>query len=139
MNENTMIPLTDFASDIQNVSTAFCSMDANTAEEKKILFNAMNNPDERLSDCVNKIIKIKDVYCETVQMVNEQTGEVTEAPRIVLIDVDGKSYQSVSSGVYNSLKKLMQIYGVPTWDEPIAVIPKQLTKGSYKIMTLSLA
>jgi hypothetical protein len=125
--------------DMTTAKTSFCSMDAKTDEEKGKLFNATNNPDARLSDCINQKIYVKDLYIEVVNCTNEETGEITPAPRIVIIDKDNKSYQCVSVGIYSALKKMIQIYGVPTWSTPIPIMVKQITKGARKMLTLNIA
>lgn len=119
-------------------STAYCSFKAETLEEKAKLFNLMNSPDYRISDCINKTIYVKDVYMEVVVCTNEETGEVSNAPRVVVIDKDGVSYQSVSFGILNSVKKLMTIFGTPTWEEPIPIVVKQVSKGKNKIYTFEV-
>lgn len=124
--------------DMTTAQTSFCSMMADSAQDKAKLFNAMNNPDERLSDCINKRIKAKDLYVEIVNCTNEETGEVTACPRIVIIDDQGKSYQAVSIGIYSALKKVIQVYGSPTWDTPVTLEVKQITKGNRKMLTLNV-
>ena len=124
--------------DMTTAKTQFCSMQAETDAERAKLFNAMNNPDERLSDCINKQIKAKDLYIEVVNCTNEETGEVTACPRIVIIDEKGKSYQCVSIGIYSALKKIIQVYGAPTWDKPVTIEVKQITKGNRKMLTLNV-
>lgn len=123
-------------SDQKNVS--FCSMSAGTPEEKVQLFNAMNNPAKAIKECVNMELKIKDVFVEVVTCINEQTGEAKECPRIVLIDENGVGYTAVSLGVFSSLKKIFQVFGFPTWDTPITIVPKVISKGTKQITTLSL-
>ncbi len=121
-----------------SIGASFFSGSAKTPEEKKLLANAMNNPDKRLADCINQEIAIKDLYVEQVDMVKE-TGEVQICPRIVLIDKDGVSYGCVSFGILGSLKKIMSVYGVPTWDEPVTVKPVFITKGNdRRILSLLL-
>lgn len=124
--------------DMTTAQTSFCSMMADSAQDKAKLFNAMNNPDERLSDCINKRIKAKDLYVEIVNCTNEETGEVTACPRIVIIDDQGKSYQAVSIGIYSALKKVIQVYGSPTWETPVTLEVKQITKGARKMLTLNV-
>ena len=96
----------------------------------------MNNPDFRIADCINKKINAKDLYIEVVNCTNEETGEVTACPRIVIIDDHGKSYQAVSVGIYSALKKVIQVYGTPTWDEPVQLEVQQISKGTRKMLTL---
>ena len=94
----------------------FCSMTPKNEDEEIILFNAMNNPEKRIGDCINMTIEVKHVYCEVVTCQNRETGEESTCPRIVLIDKDGIGYQAVSMGVFSALKKVMSIKGNPaTW------------------------
>lgn len=133
MSETTALVLGELSN-----PNIYCSIKNETKEDKKRIFNVMNAPDYRLSDCINKKISVKDVYIEIVDMVKQDTGEVTKTPRVVLIDKDDKSYQCVSYGVFNSLKKLMMIYGEPSWNEPVDVVVKQVTRGDRKILTLTI-
>lgn len=117
----------------------FCSMTANTPEEKKALFNATNDPDHRIKEYVNKPIKVKDVFVEVVECTNRETGEVRKCPRIVLIDEKGVSYTAVSIGVFSALRKLFTIYGTPdAWEKPISLTPKLIEKDKFSILTLSM-
>ena len=126
------------AVDMTTAQTQFCSMKAETKEEKTALYNAMNNPDKRLADCINMQIKAKDLYVEVVNCTNEETGEVTACPRIVIIDEKGVSYQAVSIGIYSALKKVIQVFGAPSWTDPVTLEVKQITKGSRKMLTLNV-
>lgn len=120
------------------VGANYFSGSVKTPEDKKRLVNAMNNPDKRLADMVNTEIQVKDLYVEQVEMVNE-TGELQTCPRIVLIDADGVSYGCVSYGVLGSLKKIMAVYGQPTWEDPVVVKPVFITKGNdRRILSLLL-
>lgn len=116
----------------------FCSMVATTEKDKKTLFKAQNSPDKRLKDCVNMKLKIKDVYVEVVKLEDQNTGEMMYAPRIVLIDMDGVGYQCVSKGVFSGLKKLFNIFGMPTWEKGLEVTPKLVNKGNNNILILDI-
>lgn len=148
-NRNAMIPASNapavwndegfnLKADMTTAQAQFCSMTANSKEEQVKLYNAMNNPDERLSDCINMTLNVKDIYVEIVTCTNEETGEQTQCPRIVLIDAEGKSYQCVSIGIYSAIKKAIQVFGVPTWHEPVKMEVKQVTKGTRKMLTLNV-
>lgn len=129
----------DISVDMTSAQLAFSSLQATTDDEKAHLFNAINNPEKRLADCINMKIKAKDLYIEVVNCTNEETGEVTACPRIVIIDDKGVSYQAVSLGIYSALKKVIQIFGTPTWETPIVLEVKQVTKGQRKMLTLNIA
>lgn len=144
-NQNSAAPVNTFAdegfnlvADLTTAQLSFCSMSADTPEGKAKLFNAMNNPDERLADCINKRIAVKDLYIEIVNCTNQETGETSTCPRIVVIDAQGKSYQCVSIGIYSAFKKIIQIYGAPTWETPVIVEVKQISKGTRKMLTLNV-
>lgn len=128
----------NLTTDLTTAQMAFCSMKAETVEEKTKLYNAMNNPEKRLGDCINMTIKAKDLYVEIVNCTNEETGEVTACPRIVIIDDKGVSYQCVSIGIYSAIKKIIQIFGAPTWKTPVNLEVKQITKGARKMLTLNV-
>mgnify|MGYP005868490715 FL=1 len=122
-----------------NQKPAYCSIVAETFEDKAKIFNAMSSPDERLRNHINEIIKIRDVYCEIVECTNKDTGETSEAPRVVLIDTEGKSYQCVSTGIFNSLKRLFTVFGMPTWEKGVPCKVKQVSNGERQILTLVVA
>lgn len=141
-NQNRMNVFADegfnVAIDMTTAKTQFCSMMAQTEDERASLFNAMNNPDKRLADCINMTINAKDIYVEVVDCTNEETGEVRACPRIVIIDDKGVSYQAVSLGIYSALKKVIQVYGAPTWATPIKLKVVQVSKGTRKMLTLNV-
>lgn len=126
------------AVDLTSAQTQFCSVVAATPEEKAKLFNAMNNPEKRIGDCINMTINAKDLYVEVVNCTNEKTGEVTACPRIVIIDDKGVGYQAVSVGIFSALKKVIQVFGAPTWESPVKLKVQQITKGSRKMLTLNV-
>lgn len=136
--EITQIENEDYIADLSSGTTSFCSLIAKTDTDRAILFKAMNNPEHRLSDFINKTIRVKDIFCEVVTCHNRETGEATKCPRIVLIDNNGKGYQCVSLGIFSAVKKLFQIFGNPTWDKPIPLTVVQVTKGERKMLTLDI-
>lgn len=127
-----------FIADLTTRTEMFCSIHADTPEQKKMVFNAMNNPEHRIGDCINTVIKAKDIFCEVVNCTNKETGEVQVCPRTVIIDDKGVGYHAVSLGVFNAIKKVIAIYGMPTWENPVPLEVKQLTKGERKILTFNI-
>lgn len=134
-NEQGMLGL------LETAAVDFCSFHAETEEEKKVLYNAMNNPDKRIEEVINIPINIRDVYAEQLEFIDEKTGEVMPGVRIVLIDTDGVSYGCASKGIYSALCKLFKVFGKPTWENGITVIPitQQSRRENRKIYTLKLA
>lgn len=119
--------------DLTTRRVSYCSLTAETAEEKTTLYNAMNNPQNRVKDCINETIALKDVFVEVVHCVNRETDESVAAPRVVLIDENGIGFQCVSTGVFSALKKLFSVFGEPrTWEKPVKIKIKQLNRGTDK-------
>lgn len=120
-------------------TTMYCSMTPQTEEEEIVLFNAMNNPEQRIGDCINMEIKVQHVFCEVVTCRNDKTGEEDTCPRIVLIDDKGIGYQAVSLGVFSAIKKIFQVKGLPhTWKKPLKLKVVQVTKGDRKLLTFNM-
>lgn len=118
---------------------SYSSIKAETQEEKAVLYNAVSAPDYRLRDFINKRISVKDMYIELINVENSETGVVSKAPRIVLIDTAGKSYQCVSTGILNALKRITVIFGYPTWENGINIEVKQISAKEKQILTLAIA
>lgn len=117
---------------------AVCSVKAEDAASKAIVFNAATNPDYKLKSCINKKIRLKDLYAETIELMNDETGEIVNVPRIVLIDEDGASYECVSVGMFSAIRKLVAVYGEPTWYPPLEVTVKEKPVGKGSMLTLQM-
>lgn len=101
-------------------SLSVCTKNIDSVEAGKEVYNALEKCDTLLSDCVGKKIKIKDIYIEKRDIV-EETGEIKDKYRTILFDVDGKTYATGSYGIYNAIVKMCRIFGNPTWEEGIEV------------------
>ena len=129
--------LTLFSGIKQNV---YCSKVAETEKEKKELFNALESCDALLNDCVGQEIKIKDMYVEEKQVIDDETGEIKTKYRTILFDENGQTYATGSYGIYNVLKKIVQIYGLPeSWEKPLKVkVAKRPIGNGKQSLTLTL-
>ena len=134
-NEEVKGELTLFSGVKQNV---YCSKVAETEKEKKELFNALESCDALLNDCVGQEIEIKDIYVEEKQVVDEETGELKTKFRTILFDKSGQTYATGSYGIFNVLKKIVSIYGLPnTWEKPLKVkVAKRPIGNGKKSLTL---
>ena len=116
----------DITKDISSKSTAYCSLTAEDNRARVTLYNACSNP-LKISDMINKQIKLFHVYIEKIQCTSEATGEIVTVPRVILIDEKGKGYQAVSTGIYNAVKRIIQLFGDPAnWDAPHTVEVKNV-------------
>lgn len=120
-----------------NNAESYCSINGDSREEKVAMYNAINSPDHKLSDFVGKTLNIKDISIERVDNPSDETGEMVPNARVVLIDENGESYTCVSSGIYSAIKKLVAVFGEPTWEPALPVEVQNLsTKKGRKTMTL---
>lgn len=136
INENKG-ELTLFSGIKQNV---YCSKIAESEKEKRELFNALESCDALLNDCVGQEINIKDIYVEEKQVLDDETGEVKTKYRTILFDENGQTYATGSYGIYNVLKKIVQIYGLPeSWEKPLKVkVAKRPIGNGKQSLTLTL-
>lgn len=110
----------------------FSTIDVTTMENKAKLFNATENADVLANDCVGEKFTLVDAYIERIPTVDEETGEQKVKYRTILFGDDGKTYASGAYGIYNTVAKILQIYGVETLhDKGLKVeIAKGTTKGN---------
>ena len=130
MENNENKELTLFSGVKNNI---YCSKNIDSVEDKKELINALESCDVLLNDCVGQEIEIKDIYVEEREVVDHETGEIKIKYRSILFDVNGQTYATGSYGIYNVLKKIVQIYGLPdTWEEALKVKVAKRSIGNEK-------
>lgn len=115
----------------------FVSFHAEDMKSKVRLFNAMNQPKYKVSDMINKKIKLKDVILMNVTMEGED-GEQDTGIRSVLIDADGNAYNATSNGIFSSLTNLYMIFGTLHFEDPLEIMISQIPtkRGSTLSITL---
>lgn len=90
----------------------FTTIDLNKKENKAKLFNASENADVLANDCVGTKFTLVDLYIERIPRINEETGEQEIKYRTILFDETGKTYVTTAYGVYNTIMKIIAIYGI---------------------------
>lgn len=123
----------------------YCSLkNDGTRKSQVAIYNAINGADESVSDHINEVLEIVNVVAHPVTLTDEETGEIVEALRTVLIDKNGKAYVAVSGGIANALSRIMSIIGEPVngaWEkEPVKMKIKQVKtrNGNNKVNTIEL-
>ena len=142
VNENAIVPANPGNEIVSNFSNStgamFCSFQPETDDDRALLYNAMNTPDVKIADHIGQIINVRDVIVEPVEIVDDKSGEIRTAPRVILIDTENHTYSAASYGIYNALRRLSAIFGMPTWPNGIPVRVKQIARGSNRIFTLDV-
>lgn len=130
----------DAMSALMNPESNFmCTIPNDGSRKSQIaIYNAINSSEKKVADMLGKTIELVDVVAHPITMIDEQTGEVIDTVRTVLIDKNGTSYTAVSGGITNSLQKLFMVFGMPHWEEPVKVEVKQVStrNGMNKVNTL---
>lgn len=123
----------------ENVGQTVCSIapTGNRKEDARI-FSALNNPEYRIANFINKKIAVTDVLVEIRELLNEESGEIETAPRVVLIDEDGKAYQAVSKGIFNAVKNAYQVFGAAPWTPALEIEIKQVAVGKGSMLTFDV-
>lgn len=124
----------------RNSESSYCSIICKTNEERKYLFNALEQADVLLNDVVGTEFELKDVYIHKYEKINEETGEVEPKVRIILFDTEGKSYACGSFGIFNILRRIFEVFGTPDrWEQPLKVrVTKKDIKDNKKMLSLEL-
>lgn len=111
----------DLRADLTSGSAGYCSLQAADDQARVTLYNACSSP-KSVADMINKQIKLLHIFVEVIQVTSEQSGEIVNVPRVILIDDHGIGYQAVSIGMYNSVKRLIATFGDPaSWKKPHTV------------------
>ena len=140
MENNEVVKQESGISIIKHANNTYSSFKPKTTEERKKLFNALEKCDVLLNDCVGQEIEIEDIYVEETQSQDEETGEIKPKFRTIIFDKSGQTYATGSYGIYNVMKKIVGIYGLPdSWEKPLKVkVAKRTTKDNKQTLTLVL-
>lgn len=131
MDKEVKSELAVFKSQGKTVST----IKDETIEEKKKLFNAIQNCDIRLNDIVGQTIEVKDVYIREYEKKDlDENGNPRIGHTTILFDKDGKTYVTASNYFFNAIAQILGV--VRTLDQPIKI---KIVKKPTKTGTQSLS
>lgn len=117
----------------------FSSIDTTTAEGKIAAFNAMNDNAGNLTDHKGETFTITDVVAFPVEFLSDETGEVVQTIRVVLIDDQGAAWGTVAKGIASSVKNMIGTFGPAPWNPGIKVSPvEKKTRTGFKTVVLRL-
>lgn len=153
-DENKMIvqnnyQITDF-SGLGRETDTITNVYTNITDEKKI-FNLENRVDYLLNDCVDEMIRVKDVLIKRYEkplkepIVDEETGEILKSTEItmscVLVDDNEKSYATGSKTFTIQLMRYLQMKArLNQANEPfeIKIIKKKVGEKGNKALSFEL-
>lgn len=118
----------------------FTTVKGTDIEAKKTVFSAVNDA-EPLSDHLGEILNVVDIVAHKVEVANEESGEIDEATRVVLLTSDGTALASVSVGIQGAVRNILAFLGEPsTWNGAVKLIPvEKKGRRGFRYMSLMLA
>lgn len=122
---------------LENSATLTFSTPDNDAKRSE-LFNALSAKSTNISVMIGGVINLTNVVFQGRNFIEEETGEFRKVMRVIFIADDGEVYHSYSSGILNSVKTFLCVYGTPdTWEQPIPVTVERITlKNGGQTFTL---
>lgn len=119
--------------------SVYSSLVGDDFETKTQLLSATTNS-VPISENLGKTINLKNVVVQGIEMTNEDSGEIQQVPRVILLDDKGTAYHAISKPVFNAVKNFIGILGQPsTWPKPVPVKVVQEGTGNRKYFVLRLA
>lgn len=115
------------------------TIDMSTDEGKDAVYSALQDA-AKIDEHLNEVIHLKDVVTQNMQMVNEQTGELQNTVRVILIDADGNAYTAISSVIMSAINTMFSVYGMPsTWSAPKdVVVTERRSRNGRRFFNLSV-
>lgn len=141
--------ISDFGGIGRNSSTK-TQVFTNITDRKK-LFNLENKVDEMLNECVDEMIRVKDVLIKTYEkpmkepIIDEETGEILKdkeySMSCVIVDDNGKSYATGSKMFTMQLMRFLQMeeqLGEKPETFDIKIIKKKVGENGNKALSFEL-
>ena len=116
---------------INNNARTFSTIKAETKEDKKKLYNALQNCDVMIKDIPGQEITFDGVYVNEYQKTElKEDGTPRIGHKTILFGTDGKTYITTSNYFFNSISQILGANGGVSKDDPITIkIVKKATKG----------
>ncbi len=115
-------------------------IDTSTFDGKVKLYSALQNA-EKLADHLNEPLHMVNAVAQSVQVTDEQTGEMTNSARVIIVTDDDKAYAATSPTLLAGLNTMFGIFGTPnTWKQPIAIkVVERRSRRGYKFYSIEPA
>lgn len=118
-------------------------LDASDRATSAKVYNALNNPNEKISAHINEEIEVKDYLVEMtrIQDTDDFDNELetySDVPRVVLISPDGTSYQAVSLGMATAVRNMIVACGDAPWEPALRIKIKQVPTKKGSMLTVEM-
>lgn len=125
--------------DVQdNTGNVWASFNVDTLENKKMMYKCMGTADYNIGDNIGQKINIRDVVIQSVKIIDRATGMPRICPRVSIVDKSGAVFSSTAWGVYNSMKKILTVFGTLHFEEDMIIEIKSITTRNGKSFSLDI-
>lgn len=126
-------------SEVFEPQRVWTSLDLKDERNAALYLAAKSAPDFGYEDVQGTEFCVTDAIMHTCQLADRQTGELVTKVRTILITDDGTSIGFVSTGVVNSLRDLMGLYGQLPWKPGRRLrVVQRTTSGGNRVYNLAL-
>lgn len=123
---------------IDNTSLALrTTFTMDTPEGQDMAFAALQSS-EPISEHLGEVINLVHFMGQSINVMDEATGEMTVRARTIILDDKGNAYSATSDQLLNSLVTLTAIYGPPAqWSAPKPIVVKEArSRRGFRFFTV---
>lgn len=114
----------------------YTSLKPITPESKLQLYQALNGTTEQMGRWLNRKMVVTDLVCQEAEFHNEESGEVWQGVRTVLILESGELVGTCSNGVLRSLQTAALAFGPAPWKPGLVFTPVEKEVKNQRRMYL---
>lgn len=135
--ENNSTALVAFNTENTELGTVQHFIDTSTREGKIKLYSALQNA-EKLDEHLNEPLAMVNAVAQAVQVTDDQTGEVSNTVRVVIVTADNKAYAATSPTLAAGLNTMFGIFGTPNvWTEPLTIkVIERRSRRGFKFFSI---
>lgn len=132
MEQKTAI--TNELSEFKGNSKQVTTIKGDTIEEKKKLYNAIQQCDVRLNDIVGQKIKVKDFLIREYEKKDlDENGNHRIGHTTILFDEQGKTYVTASNYFFNAFVQVLSTVGNLETPIEIKIVKKPTKSGTESL------
>lgn len=135
--ENNNTELVAFNTESTELGTVQHFIDTSTREGKIKLYSALQNA-EKLDEHLNEPLNMTNAVAQAVQVTDDQTGEISNTVRVIIVTDDNKAYAATSPTLAAGLNTMFGIFGTPnTWTEPLCIkVAERRSRRGFKFFSI---
>ena len=93
---------------------------------------------EKLDEHLNEPLNMTNAVAQAVQVTDDQTGEISNTVRVIIVTDDNKAYAATSPTLAAGLNTMFGIFGTPnTWTEPLCIkVVERRSRRGFKFFSI---